>query len=588
MPNHSRIQLAGYVGPSAAKQQALRQFRWAPLLESDTLTLYGDETDRASVCFDDQNGGDLFVVLAGRIQGVPQGESGAAWIRHRYHEFGVAALHGLGGNYLLILRDALRNTFYMVRDDAGAELVYYAGDARGVWFANRLERLLEVIDRPAISPAGLCEYLRFLEISPPRTIYQNVSLLETDKIFKLGGEGIQLLPKQVADSSTNGLSLPPPQIFEHLLGRSIEAHMSGVSRPGAFLSGGIDSALLCAIGASRGLPLRVYTVGFGDERLDESAIATAMAQHLGLPHEVMRFDRDSDLAAFHDFVSNTASPFADPAIIPTLQCYRRVAEEVDRVLDGTGADSLIGNMPARHVRFILDYSRHLPFNARHLLASLLSRLPKLANYAGLFDFGDVRELLIRWRGFTQHELGSLVPWTCDLADSLFFRTFAEHSSDSPYGLYSHLLRAMGDDRIHQTAARLGLQVAFPYQDSALRQYVAGLPQEWKFREGESKRLFRRVLEKYVPSSLWDVPKHGFDYPFHELLAFRNGYLVNEYLNKECLDLHGFFNQKAVGELLRKYVAGDASVHFKIWTLVVFQAWYCHYYQSIRNLAQSGR
>lgn len=81
----------------------------------------------------------------------------------------------------------------------------------------------------------------------------------------------------------------------------------------------------------------------------------------------------------------------------------------------------------------------------------------------------------------------------------------------------------------------------------------------------------------MPQTIWDVPKHGFDYPFEQLLRYRDDFLLDEYLSPEALAQHGFFNPAVVDGYLKRFRAGDLSLRFKIWALVMFQAWYRNFY-----------
>ena len=78
---------------------------------------------------------------------------------------------------------------------------------------------------------------------------------------------------------------------------AIARRLDGARAPAAFLSGGVDSALLCALARHGGHAIEAWSVGFDDATLDESATAARIAAHLGLRHHVLRPDLDA-LEAF--------------------------------------------------------------------------------------------------------------------------------------------------------------------------------------------------------------------------------------------------------------------------------------------------
>lgn len=501
-----------------------------------------------------------------------------------YEREGTGAFDRLDGTFAIVLWDAGQSRLLVCRDDFGAKLLYYETDSEGsVFFSDSLHDLLLLRGKRDLSRPGLVEYLRFLDISPPYTIYDGIWFLEPEKVIVAGMGKVTLRGKQSRSPGDWGVPRNQGEVeerFDELFRESVRRRVAGAGSVGAFLSGGIDSSLVCSVAAGIRPDLKAFTVGFADPVFDESVVARGVASHLDIAHEVLVFDDGSDLQTFHDFTSSIPSPFADPAIIPTYQCFRRIAGEVDVVLDGTGADTLIGIMPARHFRFILDYSRHLPQAMRNAVASAL-RLSRVgAGYADLFAFEDAAELLIRWKGWSRREIEGILGVEASLDHTMFFTIYRNNPDKTPYELYSMLMGALPDDRLHQSAAMVGQEVAFPFSDSAVQGYVRSLPLGFRYAEGAEKLLFRSLLGKYVPESVWNVPKHGFDFPFANLLRRNRFALVDRYLSRDALALHGLFDYDVVKDVAERFKADDMTVRFKVWGLTVFQSWYENYYRSL--------
>jgi asparagine synthase (glutamine-hydrolysing) len=497
---------------------------------------------------------------------------------------GVRSFEGLDGSYILILWDSKKGILYINRDIHGTKLLYYYCSPEGeIVFSDNLSLLINVTKQKSIDHESLQEYLRFLDISPPFTLFRNIRILQSDKLLIANGKRMELqdVDGQHSDGNNNTMTLDESaDYFSSLLSASIRERIRNAERVGVFLSGGIDSTLLCSLAVKATNNIKAYTVGFMDSRYDESEHAKSIAEYLGMDHDILKFSIDEDFNAFNDFVSKTSSIFADPAVIPTFQCFKKLQDRADVIMDGTGADSLIGMMPARHVRFILQYSRHIPLKARLFVGNVLKMSGKLSSYHDLFDFGDVEDLLIRWKGWTKDEICRLMQMQCDLSRTNFYRVFAANSDSSPYELYRKLLGSMPDDRIHQLAAQLQLNIMFPFWDRNIRQFGEKMPLHYKYNKGISKILFRKVLEKHIPPSLWDKPKHGFDYPFENLLSYDNNKLLRTYLDHDALREHGLFDISFVDQNLRRFYNGDSSVKFKIWALTIFQAWYFNYFKKL--------
>lgn len=505
-------------------------------------------------------------------------------VSQRYRQQGEAVAGCFDGSFVAVVWDAPQQRLSLWCDSAGSRLLYYyQAPDHSVWFASSLQLLMRHLDRRPISKLALAEYLRFLDISPPYTIYQDVFFLAPEKLAQVK-PGMQL---QLTDKPSPGVIQfekfsdfdSVVTAFDRRLKKFITNQIESAPRLSSFLSGGIDSSLVTAVAASLRPDVRAVTVGFADPRLDESPVARKITGHLGIAHEVMCFSQEEDLQAFEAFTSMVGSPFADPAIIPTFQCFEKTARTSDLVLDGTGADTLIGMMPARHLRFILNYSARLPRNARRIIAGTLNFTGRTRPYKDLFDFDDPIELMIRWKGWTKNEISELFGRPCDLSHTMFYQLFKDgFGNQTPYELYSSLMGNLPDDRIHQSRAMFGPEVTFPFFDHEIRSFVRSLPMEYRYSPGEPKKLFRHLLGRYIPQEIWDVPKHGFDYPFDKLMRYQDDYLIRKYLSPESMAGHGLFDVAMATDYIQRFLAGDRKLRFKVWALLVFQAWYENFYQ----------
>lgn len=525
----------------------------------------------------------LFGSLIDRDSSAPH-EPGSllASIIDRYLSEGINCFSALDGSYVIILWDGNRETIYISRDIYGTKLLYfYFSPRRGLAFSDNLNSLLRLTGIKGISHKALHEYLRFLDIAPPYTIYENIYFLEPDKVLVSDGRGIthRAITANSDIEKSEDISFEDALAdFKNLLCKSIERRINKYEDIGVLLSGGVDSTLVCAAAAKIKNNIKAFTVGFDDPVYDESQVARNIAHYLGIEHELFKFSIEDDYSGFNDFASNMHSPFADPAVIPTIQCFKNIIGRADMVLDGTGADSLIGIMPARHIRFILKYARHIPYRARTFLSGQLRSYESLASYADLFNFTKVEELLIRWQGWTEQEISLLCNEQCDLSYTMFYRLYSRNSRKEPYELYSMLIGALPDDRIHQSASLFELNVEFPYFDHDIQRFIKGLPLKYKYNHGISKLLFRELLNEFIPISIWDKPKHGFNYPFEKLLRHDDCGLLRSFLSRDMIGQHMLFDPLITEKYVQRFLNGDDAVKFKIWALVVFQAWFFNYYR----------
>ena len=57
-------------------------------------------------------------------------------------------------------------------------------------------------------------------------------------------------------------------------------------------------------------------------------------------------------------------------------------------------------------------------------------------------------------------------------------------------------------------AGTSLESRVPLLDHRIVEFALKLPLQYKIKDGKSKYILRKVLEKYVPNNLYDRPKIG--------------------------------------------------------------------------------
>lgn len=480
----------------------------------------------------------------------------------------------LHGAFALIVRTGDELVLY--RDPSGLHNLYFeCGPEDSVSFATHLAALPgSAAERRALAPESVQEYLRLLEVAAPRTLLTGVSAVEAGQSahWAPGRAAPHLVTTSVAPPSTAVNFAAAVNDLECLLRESVHERLSEAVRPAAFLSGGVDSALLCALAGAERKDLVTITVGFEDEAYDESPVARRIAAQLGMAHEVWRFTRTQYLDAFDRLSRHAEQPMADPAAMATLLAFEQCGQRFDVVLDGTGADESVGMMPPRHVRMAVSHASRLPSALRLPLVRLLKAIPGLAGYAPVLDFEHPADTMSRWHGFRRCEIEQLTGRAVSLDQTQFVRTFNRYARQAHFERYSALLDAMTCDRLNQAMAISGATVRFPFWDRDTDQFVRQLPTDFRYLPGQPKRILRALLGRFVPPEIWSLPKHGFNFPLRAFLAGDDHALVRQHLDAASWRVHGLLEVQEVQRLGERFIAGDEGLTFRVWALVVLGAW----------------
>lgn len=494
-----------------------------------------------------------------------------------YRSKGASFFQCLDGTFAAAVWDRSEERLVLLCDWRADARLYFQLDGDLLVFSSWLQLLagpLGVIDRRAVE-----EFLRFLYIAPPRTIYDGISCLEAGHYLTASHGAIvsHALPIVTLDANEN----LPGENFDRTLDRFAELFQDAVRRRigqrrvGMFLSSGVDSATLTAVCQSVNPGgVEAFTVGFADAALDESNTAHAMAHHIGVPHTELKFDLSQYRWAFDLMVQGFDQPFADPAGLPLILACESAKDRVDMISGGVGGDDLFGTPMPRHLWFSTAISAKFPPYLRNGIAASLRQLPfaKISNYAALFDFDDAEELFVTWSGWSKRELAELMDETVNFSESGFYRAFRAHQGEGMQELYNALGFFPPDDCRFEAAALVNLPVEFPYHDAHLNSYVRNLPERYRYSDGHTKILLRNLFNRYFPERLLSGKKHYFNIPLQALLAESNYAMVKHYLSADWINRVGLVDSSRATPWIERFVAGDESLRFKVWAVLVLHAW----------------
>lgn len=490
---------------------------------------------------------------------------------------GPAGIQDIEGLFSAVLWDTDKQTLLLYRDASCSHYLYYIQQNDRIVFSSELECLFSVQGiNKSLSKSGMSEYLAFLDISTPNTIFENVFSVEPGAVLQWQGGNITLhYDEHEADVSWSGENYQEAvSLLDTLLRASVDTRLNRHKNTGFFLSGGVDSSLLCAIAATIDRDhIDAFTVGFLDKSYDEASAAALVAKHLGIQHYPLYYSMDDYLTSFHGLARAVDQPSADPAMVPTLLAFIECASKVDTMVDGTGADTLVGIMPARHTRLATQYGSLIPRVIRARLCRLMTRYAVGRAYAPLIDFDRPQDVLMRWKGWRPDEIQRLCGFDCSLEQTRFYRIYESYPGSSHFDRYSALMGNLPDDRLHQASRHAGLPVRYPFWDRQVEDYIRSLPVPYRYEGGIQKRILKSVLERYIPKDVWHFPKHGFNFPFIDLMRHNQSALLCQYLDIDLVRRQGVFDPAQVQKMVQDFAAGNNENSFRIWGLLNFQAWY---------------
>ncbi|MDQ3212642.1 MAG: asparagine synthase (glutamine-hydrolyzing) [Acidobacteriota bacterium] len=515
-------------------------------------------------------------------------------IVHGYEEWGDRCVDRFRGMFAFAVWDASARRLLLARDRLGVKPLYYAEvPGCGIVFGSEIKSLLEDPEVPrAWRPEAIDAYLTLLYIPAPDTIYRAVKKLPPGHI--LVAEAGQVRVSRYWDLQFTGDGNPAREEeyleeLDSLLREAVGLRLVSDVPLGAFLSGGIDSSTVVAyMKEASGAPPVTIAVGFDDAAYDEVRHAEAVARHLGCEfHALTANPRVDDLLpklAWH-----FDEPFADSSAVPTYYVSKAARELVTVALSGDGGDELWAGYPWHRVEQWEQRIRGSLGSATRVAGWLGRALPLSVKGARslrhLSSAPDQAYALKHSYGMFEPEAKTRLysgDFTTAVGNADAFATFRdayrECRSTDPLdrAMYVDARTYMIDDvltKVDRMSMAVSLEAREPLLDHKLLEFAARVPSSLKLKNGRSKYLLRRVLDRRVPREIIDRPKRGFAAPIGEWLRGPLAGLASELLLDGRLRDRGMFEPREVARLWDEHRTGRADHPHRLWQLVMLELWF---------------
>ncbi len=270
-----------------------------------------------------------------------------------YAAEGAQGLRHLNGMFALALHDRARQRVLLARDRLGIKPLYVYRDAARVAFASELKALLPLLPAaPALDADAIAQFLENEFLSGEHTVFAGIQrvppghALIIDAALNLQRERYW----SVQQLRTLDLDMGQAQeAFSALFEQVMREHMRANVPFGLFLSGGVDSSLLCAmLTQMHDRPIESFSVGYSvDRQRNETDDALKIAQRFGTRHHAIEVTPDELLARSAHAVWSTDELMRDFALLPTSLLVEKAGQSLKVIFTGEGGDEAF----AGHARY---------------------------------------------------------------------------------------------------------------------------------------------------------------------------------------------------------------------------------------------
>ncbi len=529
-----------------------------------------------------------------------------------FAEWGIACLPRLNGMFHFAIWDNQERTLTLARDHVGIKPLYYfhqpapVGQPGSFIFASEVKAILATGLVPrALDTEALNQFLTFLWVPDPNTLFQGIKTLSPGHVLTLRDDEIKISEwwdvsfHQIEEGRSEAWW--QQQVLE-TLDKVVRMEMVADVPLGSFLSGGIDSSGIVAMMKrhSNGRKVSTYTVGIEAEDLrydiipDDVQWARRVNKHLDTDyHEITLQPSVAELLP--KLVYHMDEPAIDMAI-PSYLVSEAARKTLRVMLSGMGGDEVFAGYPRQLAMKIAGAFDPVPAMLRRPLMKTIERtlpggLPgkltgplrnakKFARSAGL-DFEE------RYLGYGTYftDEAKLRLYSADMrAATQAMDAYAAHRSyfaraknAAPLNrlLYVDLktfLPCLNLITTDKTSMAANLEVRVPFLNRHMLELAARMPPELKLQGFKRKYIIKKALEKFLPREVVWRKKAGFGAPIRSWLRGALRPLVAELLSPEAIQKRGLFRPEEVKRLVDINLSGREDLNLQVFQLLTLELW----------------
>ncbi|MFT4582905.1 MAG: asparagine synthase (glutamine-hydrolyzing) [Gammaproteobacteria bacterium] len=514
-----------------------------------------------------------------------------------YIKRGESAVQSIYGTYVSIIVDTNSQICIVSTDRFSTTPVYYHFFNGGVAFSSRLGVLNELIDGGrALDLQSIYNYVFFHCIPSPRTIYTGISKLEPARSLILRERGVssesywnpEFRESRLSPNETDSAASDLRQAFRS----SVEDAVAG-KKPGAFLSGGLDSSTVAGMLKTVAGSAATFTVGFDEPQYDESRFAKTSSRHFGTDHHEIVLTPSVVKEALFKITNYLEEPFGNSSVIPTYYCAELARESgVETLLAGDGGDELFAGNTRYVEHAVFDRYDSVPSSVKYVLEKAYALAPILKSLPvsrrgfgyiskakmGLPDRLQAYNFLSQFAPESVFDAGLLAsadqnePWL------QWRKRYNEPSGGSPLQrmLYLDWKFTLADNdliKVSNMCSLAGVEVRYPMLDQRVVDASLQLDSQGLLLNGDLRGFYKYAWRDFLPESVFTKSKHGFGLPFGVWMrkdpALRK--IVSDAL--DSMRTRNIFNPQFIDTALRMHDTDSPGYYGElVWIIMILELW----------------
>ena len=427
------------------------------------------------------------------------GYSDTEVLLHAYAQWGAACLQHINGIFALAVWEKKQKRLFLARDRMGVKPLFYAVINDGILFASEIKTLLSHPDiKPVINAEGIAELLL---LGPGRTpgsgVFKGIWELEPGWCgYYQSGRFSQYRYWELKDRIHTDSFEETAAYVRFLVIDAIKRQMISDVPIGTFLSGGLDSSIICKVCADRigecSGQLKTFSVDYenNDQHFQpgkfqpnsDNTYIEIMRKYIGSEHRTTVLNPYDLIDALETATYARDLPGMADVDFSLLVFCGQIRKEVKVMLSGECADEIFGGYPWFRdpdvsVKEGFPWSQNITERSAYLHPDILDKV-------------NPRDYVME-RYFQ----------TLNACDILPENSAADKRMKQMTVLNQRWFMQTLLERKDRMSMYYGLEVRVPFCDHRIAEYLYAVP--WKFKDygNREKGLLRYAMESLLPEEI---------------------------------------------------------------------------------------
>ena len=500
-----------------------------------------------------------------------------------YEEWGHKLTEKLRGTFAFAIYNKKDNELYLARDGWGAKPIYYYKNDETLLFASEIKAFLDHPDFvKEFNEEILSAYLCFNSVPTEETFFKGVKRIEPgyQLIYKDNKIELERFFKLEFTEELTDTEKAAKYIAE-AVEDSVKRNFDTDVPMGSLLSSGVDSSYIVSIAK----PEKTFTVGYDNQKYNESTYAKDLADKLGIQNITQIVSQEEYIKNFPKMMYHMDEPLADPSTIALYSVTELASKHVKILTSGEGADELFGGYNTYQEEVNQSWYMKIPFPIRRLASMIAGIFPEVRGFNFIWRRGQKLENynIGLGRVFRDEEAMKLVKCKNQIhTKDIVAPFYKEYKNNSPMiqrqmiDYYFWLVR----DFLHavdRNTTMFGIEGRTPFLDKEVYEVAKKLAPNTKVDKTTTKISLRKAAETVIPNESYKKKKLGFPVPLREWV--REDDLYNEIKEKFNSDIaEKFFDVKKINKLLEDHRTNKKDCYKKVWAIYTFIVWYNEYFK----------